>query len=59
MITDSAEFIVTPLIGNIFVMINKTCCIKDDVVMDMIFVNMDTDHVFIFSFQYFVCKLLS
>ena len=28
-----------PLIGNIFVIINKTCCIKDDVVMDMIFIN--------------------
>ena len=39
MITDSAEFMVAPLIGNILVMINKTCCIKDDVVMDMIFIN--------------------
>ena len=50
MITDSAEFMVAPLIGNIFVMINKTCCIKDDVVMDMIFVNMSADHIFVFSF---------
>ena len=58
-ITDPADFMVAPLIGNILVMINKTCCIKDDVVMDMIFVNMGTDHVFIFSFQYFICKLLS
>ena len=57
-ITDSADFMVAPLIGNILVMINKACCIKDDVVMDMIFVNMGTDHVFIFSFQYFICKLL-
>ena len=36
-ITDPADFMVAPLIGNILVMINKTCCIKDDVVMDMIF----------------------
>ena len=39
-ITDPADFMVAPLIGNILVMINKTCCIKDDVVMDMIFINM-------------------
>ena len=58
-ITDPADFMVAPLIGNILVMINKTCCIKDDVVMDMIFINMSADHIFIFSFQYFVCKLLS
>ena len=38
-ITDPADFMVAPLIGNILVMINKTCCIKDDVVMDMIFIN--------------------
>ena len=57
-ITDPADFMVAPLIGNIFVMINKTCCIKDDVVMNVVFVNMGTNHVFIFSFQYFVCKLL-
>ena len=57
-ITDPADFMVAPLIGNILVMINKTCCIKDDVVMNVVFVNMGTDHVFIFSFQYFVCKLL-
>jgi len=31
-ITDSADFMVAPLIGNILVMINKACCIKDDVV---------------------------
>ena len=58
-ITDPADFMVAPLIGNILVMINKTCCIKDDVVMDMIFINMSADHVFIFSFQYFVYKLLT
>ena len=58
-ITDPADFMVAPLIRNIFVMINKTCCIKDDVVMNVVFVNMGTNHVFIFSFQYFVCKLLS
>ena len=58
-ITDPADFMVAPLIGNIFVMINKTCCIKDDVVMDMIFINMGADYIFIFSFQYFICKLLS
>ena len=33
-ITNPADFMVAPLIGNILVMINKTCCIKDDVVMD-------------------------
>ena len=30
----------------------------DDMVMNMIFINMGADHVFIFSFQDFVCKLL-
>ena len=58
-ITDSAEFMVAPLIGNILVMISKACGVEDDMVMDMIFVNMGTDHIFIFSFQYFVCKLLT
>ena len=46
-ITDPADFMVAPLIGNILVIINKTCCIKDDVVMDMIFINMGADHIFI------------
>lgn len=31
-VTDPAEFMITPLIGNILVMVNKTCSIKDDVV---------------------------
>ena len=31
-ITDPANYMIAPLIGNILVMINKTCCIKDDVV---------------------------
>ena len=44
---------------NILVMISKACSVEDDMVMDMIFVNMGTDHIFIFSFQYFVCKLLT
>ena len=57
-ITDSAEFMVAPLIGNILVMVNKACGVEDDMVMDMIFINMRTDHIFIFSFQYFVSKLL-
>ena len=47
-----------PLIGNILVMVNKACGVEDDMVMDMIFINMRTDHIFIFSFQYFVSKLL-
>ena len=58
-ITDSTEFMVAPLIGNILMMINEACSVEDDMVMDMIFVNMGTDHIFIFSFQYFVCKLLT
>ena len=31
-ITDSAEFVVAPLIGNILVMVNKACCVEDDMV---------------------------
>ena len=38
-ITDPADFMVAPLIGNIFVMINKTCCIKDDVVISLVIEN--------------------
>ena len=57
-ITDSAELMVAPLIGNILVMINKACSVEDDVIVNVIFINMGADHVFIFSFQYFVCKLL-
>ena len=45
-ITDPADFMVAPLIGNILVMINKACSVEDDVVMDMIFINMGTDHIF-------------
>jgi len=43
-ITDSAEFMVTPLIGNILVMVNKACCVEDDMVMNVIFINMGTDY---------------
>ena len=57
-IADSTKFVVAPFIGNILVMINKACSVEEDVIVNMIFVNMSTDHVFIFSFQYFVCKLL-
>ena len=34
-ITDSAEFMVAPLIGNILVMINKACSVEDDMVMNV------------------------
>jgi len=53
-ITDFAEFVVAPLIGNILVMVNKACCVEDDMVMNVIFINMGTDHVFIFSFLAFL-----
>ena len=58
-IADSAELMVAPLIGNILVMVNKACGVEDDMVMNVIFINMGADHVFIFSFQHFICKLLS
>ena len=42
-----------------FSSISACCCsVEDDMVMNMIFINMGADHVFIFSFQDFVCKLL-
>ena len=53
-ITDSAEFVVAPFIGNILVMINKACSVEDDMVMDMIFINMGTDHIFVESVSSFV-----
>ena len=37
---------------------NCRAIIKHIGVMDMIFINMGAYHIFIFSFQYFVCKLL-
>ena len=43
-ITDSAEFMVAPLIGNILVMINKACSVEDDMVMNVLFINMGTDY---------------
>ena len=43
-ITDFAEFVVAPLIGNILVMVNKACCVEDDMVMNVIFINMGTDY---------------
>ena len=43
-ITDSAEFMVAPLIGNILVMINKACSVEDDMIVNMIFVNVCADH---------------
>lgn len=36
--------------GNILMMINKTCSVKDDMVMNVVFINMGADHIFIFSF---------
>ena len=48
-ITDPADFMVAPLIGNILVMINKACSVEDDVVMDMIFVNMMLRTILTFS----------
>lgn len=50
-IADSAELMVAPLIGNILVMVNEAGSIKDDVVVNVVFINMGTDHVFIFSFS--------
>lgn len=35
-ITDSAEFMVAPLIRDVLVMINKACSVEDDMVMNMI-----------------------
>ena len=46
-ITDSAEFMVAPLIGNILVMVNKACGVEDDMVMDMIFINMESMKLFL------------
>ena len=50
--------VTTIFIGNILVIVNEAGSIKDDMVVNVVFINMGTDHVFIFSFQYFVCKLL-
>ena len=33
-ITDSAEFMVAPLIRDVLVMINKACSVEDDMVMN-------------------------
>ena len=49
MITDPADFMIAPLIRNILVMINKTCSVEDDMVMNVIFINMGADYIFIFS----------
>ena len=48
-ITDSAEFVVAPLIGNILVMVNKACCVEDDMVMNVIFINMARSLQLIFN----------
>ena len=48
-IIDSAEFMVAPLIGNILVMVNKACCVEDDMVMNVIFINMGRSLQLIFN----------
>nr|WP_330413101.1 hypothetical protein [Dorea formicigenerans] len=48
-IIDSAEFVVAPLIGNILVMVNKACCVEDDMVMNVIFINMARSLQLIFN----------
>ena len=58
-ITDPADFMVAPLIGNILVMINKTCSVEDDVIVDMLMVTMDGKHILILVIEKCLAKLLS
>ena len=46
---DAADFMIAAFIGNVLVMINEAGSIEDDMVVNMIFVNMGADHIFIFS----------
>ena len=53
----AADIVITPLVGMIVLVIHKADRIKNQVVMNMIFVYMGGKHKFILAAQYFFCKL--
>ena len=58
-IADPADFMIAAFIGNILVIGNEAGSVEDDMIVDMVFINVGTDHIFIFSLQHLICKLLA
>ncbi len=48
-IADPADFMIAAFIGNILVIGNEAGSVEDDMIVDMVFINVGTDHIFIFS----------
>lgn len=48
-VADSANLMIAVFIGNILVVGDRAGGIEDDMVVDVIFINVGTDHIFIFS----------
>ena len=48
-VADSANLMIAVFIGNILVVGDEAGGIEDDMVVDVIFINVGTDHIFIFS----------
>ena len=48
-VADPADFMIAVFIGNIFMIGNEAGSIEDDMIVDVVFINVGTDHIFIFS----------
>ena len=55
-VRSAADIVITPLVGMIVLVIRKADCIKNQVVMNMIFVYVGGKYKFILAAQDFFCK---
>ena len=49
-IADPADFMIAAFVGNILMIGDKAGGIKDDMIVDVVFINVGADYIFIFSF---------
>lgn len=58
-VTGPADLVITAFVGMVVLVILKTDCIENQMVMNMIFINMGGKYKLVLSTQYFFCKLHS
>ena len=49
-VADPADFMIAAFVGNILMIGDEAGSIEDDMVVDVVFINMSTDYIFIFPF---------
>ena len=62
-IAEFTDLVIVPFVGNVFVEIHKICCVKNQMTMDVILINVSGEHILMFSFQRcisnFCCNFMS